>query len=71
MRKIILLRRPDDPGPARHLSKNNLNIARVQWLRRRFPRAAIVVPFCEPLRHAASLLEQHRALRARSPSRAK
>lgn len=61
MRKIILVRRGGDAAATtRYLSKNNLNIARVALLRRLFPDAIIVVPFREPLQHAASLLKQHR-----------
>lgn len=62
MRKIILLRRGhgQDAHGARYVSKNNLNIARIRILRQLFPDSVIVVPFREPLHHAASLLEQHR-----------
>jgi hypothetical protein len=60
MLKIILLRRGQDAHAARYVSKNNLNIARTQMLRRLFPDSLIVVPFRQPLQHAASLLEQHR-----------
>jgi hypothetical protein len=59
MLKIILLRRGQDAHEARYVSKNNLNIARTQMLRRLFPDSLIVVPFRQPLLHAASLLEQH------------
>jgi hypothetical protein len=59
MRKIILQRCGEDPA-ARYASKNNLNIARTGLLRRLFPAAAMVVPFRQPLQHAASLLNQHR-----------
>jgi hypothetical protein len=60
MRKIILLRRGKDAATARYISKNNLNIARTGVLHRLFPDSVIVVPFREPLQHAASLLKQHR-----------
>ena len=59
IRKLLYLR----GGPAtglRYISKNNLNIARIGYLRRVFPDAVIVVPFREPLQHAASLCHQHR-----------
>ena len=46
------------PG-MRYLSKNNNNILRLPTLRRLFPRALILVPFREPLAHAASLRRQH------------
>ncbi len=60
MRKIILLRLGRDADVGRYVSKNNLNIARTRMLRRLFPDSIIVVPFRQPLHHAASLLEQHR-----------
>lgn len=60
MRKIILLRRGADAPPARYLSKNNFNIARIPLLRRMFPDSVIIIPFREPLGHASSLVEQHR-----------
>jgi hypothetical protein len=60
MRKIVFLRRGENTPTARYISKNNLNIARIQMLRQRFPDSVIVVPFRQPLHHAASLLKQHR-----------
>ena len=58
IRKIISLR-AKDPSTARYISKNNLNISRISTLRRVFPDAIVIVPFREPVFHAASLLEQH------------
>jgi hypothetical protein len=60
MRKIIALSEPKTDAMPRYLSKNNLNIARTGILAENFPDAAIVVPFREPLQHAASLLRQHK-----------
>ena len=60
MRKIIALSQPGDDATRRYLSKNNLNIARIGLLRKNFPDATIIVPFRDPLQHAASLLRQHR-----------
>lgn len=60
MRKIILLRRGKDAPEARYVSKNNPNIARIPTLHQFFPDSVIIVPFREPLDHAASLLKQHR-----------
>jgi len=60
MRKILMLRRGNEAPFARYVSKNNLNIARIQMLHRLFPDAIIIIPFRRPLDHAASLLEQHR-----------
>ncbi len=59
MRKIIHLRRAKGATGVRYLSKNNLNIARIPLLDHLFPDAVIVVPFRDPLQHAASLLKQH------------
>lgn len=59
-RKIVLLRGAGGgDGPGRYVSKNNLNVARIEVLRQLFPRAPIVVPFRDPRIHAASLLRQH------------
>ena len=61
MRKIIAIRRQAGNGqPGRYLSKNNLNMARLQCLDEVFPDSVILVPFREPLQHAASLLNMHR-----------
>lgn len=43
----------------RYLSKNNLNIARLGFLKRCFSDGSFVVPFREPLDHALSLWRQH------------
>jgi hypothetical protein len=43
----------------RYLSKNNNNILRLDYLQKAFPNAFIIVPFRDPLQHAASLLNQH------------
>lgn len=59
MKKIILLAGTAEPIEPRYLSKNNLNIARIQLLSSQFPDASFVVPFRRPLQHAASLLRQH------------
>ena len=55
LRKIIAL---SSPG-MRYVSKNNLNISRLPYLRRLFPDAHLVVPFRQPLQQATSLLNQH------------
>lgn len=59
LRKLIWLRH--DEHDVRYLAKNNLNIARLPYLRQLFPDAELIVPFRAPLQHAASLLKQHRA----------
>jgi len=62
MRKIALIRAGSESAGqrVRYLSKNNLNIARLVPLAQLFGDAAVVVPFRDPLQHAASLLRQHR-----------
>lgn len=59
MSKIMLLRRPKAADHVRYVSKNNLNIARTRMLNQLFPDSIIIIPFRQPLYHAASLLEQH------------
>ena len=64
LRKIIALH----PAPARYLSKNNGNVARVPLLLRLFPDATVLILFRAPAAHTASMLRQHRnfaALHAR------
>lgn len=72
MRSVIAARARERPGspPARYLSKNNANIARLALLPVLFPDCRIVVPLREPLAHCRSLLRQHRRfldLHARDP----
>ncbi|MGB1128934.1 MAG: sulfotransferase [Haloferula sp.] len=59
MRKIVWLRSQAGTARSRYLSKNNLNIARIPWLRQHFPDSIILVPFRDPLQHVGSLLHQH------------
>lgn len=59
LRKIISLRALQAKDDVRYVSKNNLNIARIGSLLRIFPDARIVLPFRDPVQHAASLLKQH------------
>ena len=66
-RKIAYLRRG---SPARYVSKNNNNVARLDLLRSMFPDCRIVLAIRDPAEHAASLLRQHRNfadLHAREP----
>ena len=58
MRKIVLVRRPDNKL-ARYVSKNNGNIARTKAIKTMFPASVIVVPLRDPIEHAISLLRQH------------
>lgn len=57
--KIVFLRRNNTSQQLRYISKNNLNIARIAYLKKVFPDSIIVVPFRAPLQHAASLQRQH------------
>lgn len=60
MRKVIAARAAGDgPAPARYLSKNNANIARLTLLPRLFPDCRVVVPVRDPWPHARSLQRQH------------
>lgn len=49
----------DRPNRRRYLSKNNNNVLRLGAIRKAFPEAVILIPFRNPLSHAASLLRQH------------
>jgi hypothetical protein len=59
-RKIVALRCGERAGEGRYLSKNNANVARIDYLSASMPDATILVPLRRPLDHAASLLLQHR-----------
>ena len=50
----------NEPAPARYVSKNNANIARIRYIARRFPDAVILIPFRNPVDQAGSMLRQHR-----------
>ena len=58
--KTIAVRRRQGQPASRYLSKNNVNLGRVANILTLHPDAAVVVPFREPRRQAASLLRQHR-----------
>ena len=57
IRKLMALRAGS--RPARYVSKNNANIARIPKIRQLFPGAVILVPFRNPVDHAGSMLRQH------------
>ena len=60
MAKIVRARFGEAPAAtARYCSKNNANIARLNYLPTAFPNSSIVIPLRRPTRHAASLLRQH------------
>lgn len=58
-RRIIALRRRQDPTRTRYVAKNNLLISRLTCIGEAVPDATILLPFRDPLQHAASLLRQH------------
>ena len=58
--KVIALHPGGAGSPVRYLSKNNANLARIPGIVRLFPGAVILIPFRNPLDHAASMLRQHR-----------
>ncbi len=58
IKKIIALR--SQPGERRrYISKNNLNICRLNYLNKSFPESKILIPVREPVQHAGSMLRQH------------
>ena len=59
MRKIIYIRRDREAADVRYVSKNNLNAARIDFLHSHIPDATFIIPFRDPVQHAASLLRQH------------
>lgn len=58
MKKIISLRNQSGEM-CRYISKNNLNICRLNYLVKTFPESKILIPIREPLQHSASMLRQH------------
>jgi hypothetical protein len=54
VKKILLLR-----SGARYLSKENYNVARIEYLGRVFPDARFVIPVRNPVDHVHSLVRQH------------
>jgi len=69
-RKIVALRCGERAADGRYLSKNNANVARIDYLAASMPDATLLVPLRRPFDHAASLLRQHRnflALHGRDP----
>ncbi|MGH8614153.1 MAG: sulfotransferase [Gammaproteobacteria bacterium] len=60
VRKILKLRQRNPEAVPRYASKNNANIARIEWLANAFPDAVFVVPFRDAAQHAGSLLHQHK-----------
>jgi len=61
--KIIGLAHRRDSGsgnPPRYISKNNANIARLEWLERRFPDALILIPYRDPVLELELRRHRHR-----------
>lgn len=54
LRKILFLRQG-----TRYLSKENYNVARIEYLGRVFPDARFLVPVRDPFSHVQSLVKQH------------
>jgi len=59
IRKIIALGTEEGGETRRYVSKNNVNFARRDFIRRFFPDAIFVIPFRNPHDFAASSLRQH------------
>lgn len=59
MRKVIAVRQRGARARVWYISKNNLNIARLAALPAPLRRGTILVPFRDPVQHAASMLHQH------------
>lgn len=59
VRKIIAIRRQEDPERQRYVSKNNLNIARLAAPPPLLRQGTTLIPFREPLQQAASMYRQH------------
>jgi hypothetical protein len=59
LRKVIAVDGDRSAGTSRYLSKNNANIGRLEILKRLFPDAILLIPFRDPIQHAASMLRQH------------
>jgi len=60
IKKIISLRSASTEKPARYVSKNNANIARVETIKSMFDDAIILVPLRDPIDHAVSMWRQHK-----------
>ena len=60
IKKIILLKSKSLSKQGRYISKNNLNISRINYLKKVFPGSTVVIPFRDPLQHSLSLLKQHK-----------
>lgn len=59
IKKIMLLRLSDNIEKGCYISKNNANIARLDFLHNLFPDVSILVPVRHPVEHAFSMYRQH------------
>jgi len=59
MKKIVSLRCTNRVNNGRYISKNNGNIARLDFIKDMFPSAKLLIPIRDPFEHAVSLLRQH------------
>ena len=60
IKKLLFLSATENSVSKRYISKNNLNISRIDYLKKFLPNAIIIVPFRDPFQHAFSLFRQHR-----------
>lgn len=60
IKKIIVARSSKDTHSQRYLSKNNLNISRIELIHSYFSDSIILIPYRHPVQHALSLLKQHK-----------
>lgn len=58
--QYLLDKQKSDQYKQRYISKNNLNISRLPYLKQLFPDSIVLTPFREPLQHALSMLKQHK-----------
>lgn len=59
MKKVVVARHRDRPQAERYLSKNNASIARLAARTGPLATGTVLVPFREPVQHAASMQLQH------------
>jgi hypothetical protein len=60
IQRVLALRGDGGSARKRYLSKNNANIARLGFLKEMFPGSILLIPFRDPVDHAASMLNQHK-----------
>lgn len=60
MKKVIAIKQAETGEMCRYVSKNNLNISRINYLKKAYPNSTIIVPYMHPVTQGNSLLEQHK-----------